>query len=39
MTAKSSRSMPANVGQDGNWPRMPVHQSDRDWGRQIIVEV
>jgi hypothetical protein len=38
-TATSLRPMQASIGWDGIWPRMPVRQSDRDWGRQIIVQV
>jgi hypothetical protein len=36
-TTTSSRPMQAGVTQDGNWPRTPMRQSDKDWGHQIIV--
>ncbi len=35
--ATSLRPMQASITQDGKCPRTPVRQSDRDWGRQIIV--
>ncbi len=36
-TSTSSRPTQASITQDGNCPRMPVRQSDRDWGCQMIV--